>query len=318
MRPGQALPRSFCRGFPHIFMWGGQALVAATDYPCSRNSSRLLLALRAILPVMRLGPLTLPSNLFLSPLAGYTNLPFRLAVRELGGLGLATTDLVNARSLLEKKPKALKLIETCPADRPLAVQLFGSVPEEMRDAARLLESLGIASVDINMGCPVRKVCRVGGGSAMMTELDKTARLVKGMVDAVKIPVTAKMRLGWDDENITAPDLARALEDVGVAAIFVHGRTRAQGFSGTVNLAGIRAVVQALQDTSRHRQRRRHHPPGRQSHARPDRLRRRQHRPRRLLQPVDFPAHARTTCRPASSCPNPPSRSACASCAGTWT
>jgi tRNA-dihydrouridine synthase B len=194
---------------------------------------------------MRLGSLTLSSNLFLSPLAGYTNLPFRLTVRELGGLGLATTDLVNARSLLEKKAKALKLIETSPTDRPLAVQLFGSVPEEMRDAAAYLESQGVASVDINMGCPVRKVCRVGGGSAMMTELSKTAALVKGMVDAVRIPVTAKMRLGWDDDNLTAPDLARALEDAGIAAVFVHGRTRAQGFSGTVNLAGIRAVVEAL-------------------------------------------------------------------------
>ena len=194
---------------------------------------------------MRLGSLTLASNLFLSPLAGYTNLPFRLTVRELGGVGLATTDLVNARSLLEKRSKALKLIESRPADRPLAVQLFGSVPEEMRDAAAYLESVGAASADINMGCPVRKVCRVGGGSAMMTELDKTAQLVKGMVEAVKIPVTAKMRLGWDDENITAPDLARALEDAGVAAVFVHGRTREQGFGGAVNLAGIRAVVGAV-------------------------------------------------------------------------
>jgi nifR3 family TIM-barrel protein len=194
---------------------------------------------------MRLGSLTLPSNLFLSPLAGYTNLPFRLVVRELGGVGLCTTDLVNARSLLEKRGKALKLIETRPEDSPMAVQLFGSVPEEMRDAAAYLESLGVASVDINMGCPVRKVVKIGGGSAMMTELDKTAALVKGMVDAVKIPVTAKMRLGWDDQNITAPDLARALEDVGVAAIFVHGRTREQGFGGTVNLAGIRSVVQAV-------------------------------------------------------------------------
>jgi nifR3 family TIM-barrel protein len=195
---------------------------------------------------MRMGTLNLSSNLFLSPLAGYTNLPFRLTVREVGGLGLATTDLVNARSLLEKNPKALKLIETAPADKPLAVQLFGSVPEEMRDAAAYLESIGVNSVDINMGCPVRKVCRVGGGSAMMTELDKTARLVKGMVEAVRIPVTAKMRLGWDDDNLTAPDLARALEQVGVAAIFVHGRTRQQGFSGTINLTGIRAVVEAVQ------------------------------------------------------------------------
>ena len=194
---------------------------------------------------MRLGSLILKSNLFLSPLAGYTNLPFRLTLREIGGLDLATTDLVNARSLLEKNRKALKLIETRPADQPLAVQLFGSVPEEMRDAAMILESMGMASVDINMGCPVRKVCRVGGGSAMMTELTKTSALVKGMIEAVKIPVTAKMRLGWDDENLTAPDLARALEDAGVAAIFVHGRTREQGFSGSVKLHGIRAVVQAV-------------------------------------------------------------------------
>lgn len=194
---------------------------------------------------MQLGPLNVPSHLFLSPLAGYTNLPFRLTVREIGGVGLCTTDLVNARSLLEKRDKALKLIETRPADQPLAVQLFGSVPGEMRDAAAFLESAGIASVDINMGCPVRKVCQVGGGSAMMTELKKTAALVQGMVEGVKIPVTAKMRLGWDDENLTAPELARALEDVGVAAIFVHGRTREQGFSGRVNLHGIRAVVEAV-------------------------------------------------------------------------
>ena len=195
--------------------------------------------------MMRIGSLNLKSNLFLSPLAGYTNLPFRLTLRELGGLDLATTDLVNARSLLEQNPKALKLIETRPADRPLAVQLFGSVPEEMRDAAAYLESVGVSSVDINMGCPVRKVCRVGGGSAMMTELSKTAQLVKGMVDAVKIPITAKMRLGWDEQNLTAPDLSAALEDAGIKAIFVHGRTREQGFGGTVNLAGIRAVVAAV-------------------------------------------------------------------------
>ena len=195
---------------------------------------------------MQLGSLQLESNLFLSPLAGYTNLPFRLVVREIGGLGLCTTDLVNARSLLENNPKALKLIETRPADSPLAVQLFGSVPEEMRDAAQILETLGVHSIDINMGCPVRKVCKVGGGSAMMTELDKTSALVRGMVNTVKIPVTAKMRLGWDDQNLTAPDLARSLEDAGAAAIFVHGRTREQGFAGTVNLAGIRKVVEAVE------------------------------------------------------------------------
>jgi nifR3 family TIM-barrel protein len=194
---------------------------------------------------MRLGPYELCSNLFLSPLAGYTNLPMRLTLREIGGLGWATTDLVNARSLIERNPTALRLVATSPEDRPMAIQLFGSVPEEMRDAALICESLGAQSVDINMGCPVRKVVKIGGGSAMMTELGKTAALVRGMIAAVKIPVTAKMRLGWDDDNLTAPDLARVLEDAGVAAIFVHGRTRAQGFSGTVNVRGIGAVVAAV-------------------------------------------------------------------------
>lgn len=195
--------------------------------------------------LMRLGPHTLSSNLFLSPLAGYTNLPFRLTLRELGGLGWVTTDLVNARSLLEKNATALKLVASCIEDRPMAIQLFGSVASEMRDAARMCEDLGAQAVDINMGCPVRKVVNVGGGSAMMTELAQTAVLVRGMVQAVKIPITAKMRLGWDDENLTAPDLARLLEGEGVAAIFVHGRTRAQGFSGSVRLDGIRSVVTAV-------------------------------------------------------------------------
>ncbi len=194
---------------------------------------------------MRLGPYELSSNLFLSPLAGYTNLPMRLTVRELGGLGWATTDLVNARSLIERNPTALRLIATTAQDQPLAIQLFGSVPEEMRDAAVLCQEAGVQAVDINMGCPVKKVVKIGGGSAMMTELAKTAALVRGMIAAVKIPVTAKMRLGWDEDNLTAPDLARVLEDTGVAAIFIHGRTRAQGFSGTINLAGIRAVVNAV-------------------------------------------------------------------------
>lgn len=195
--------------------------------------------------MFQLGTLALSSNLFLSPLAGYTNLPFRIVAREIGGVGLCTTDLVNARSLIERNPKAMKLVESDERDRPFAVQLFGSVASEMRDAARMCEDLGAASVDINMGCPVRKVCRVGGGSAMMTELGRTQELVRGMVEAVRVPVTAKMRLGWDDANWTAPELARALEEVGVAAVFVHGRTREQGFAGGVKLEGIRQVVQAV-------------------------------------------------------------------------
>ncbi|MBC2606950.1 tRNA dihydrouridine synthase DusB [Pelagicoccus albus] len=194
---------------------------------------------------MKIGSLELESNLFLSPLAGYTNLPFRLTVKALGGLGLVTTDLVNARSLLEGRAVAYKMIATDVREQPMAVQLFGGVPEEMRDAAVIAEEKGAQSVDINMGCPVKKVVKTGSGSSMMKDQDKTRDLVKGMIEAVKIPVTAKMRLGWDSENITAPDLARTLEDVGVSAIFIHGRTRAQGFSGGVDLEGIRKVKEAV-------------------------------------------------------------------------
>ena len=220
-----------------------------TAFP--RSQSRLKPATIIDMP-FALGQLRLSSNLFLAPLAGYTNLPFRLIIREIGGacpasggVGLCTTDLVNARSLLEKNRGALELIQTRPSDHPLAVQLYGTVPEEMRDAALALESLGVDAVDVNMGCPVRKVCRNGGGSALMSDHEKAAHLIRTMVAAVKIPVTCKMRLGWNDANITAPDLARALEDAGVAAITIHGRTRQQGFSGRVNLAGIRAVAQAV-------------------------------------------------------------------------
>lgn len=198
-----------------------------------------------LLSTLEFGPLHLRTNLFLSPLAGYTTLPFRLAVRAIGGLDLCTTDLVNAKSLLMRNPKALQLVATCVEDSPLAVQLFGADPGEMREAAQMLEEMGVASVDVNMGCPVRKVVRTGSGSLLMTAPENAAKLIEAMVSGVKIPVTAKMRLGWDSTQLTAPDLARALEGAGVAAVFVHGRTRAQGFSGRVDLAGIRAVAAAV-------------------------------------------------------------------------
>lgn len=195
---------------------------------------------------LRMGPLLLPSRYLLAPLAGYTNLSFRLALRELGGLGLATTDLVNARALLTASRKTLELIQTCPEDRPLAVQIYGSNAIEMRDAGRWLEARGVSVIDINMGCPVNKVVRGGGGSAMMCDAGSTIDLVRTVVEGVRIPVTVKMRLGWDDEHLSAPFFARAFEQVGVAAVTIHGRTRAQGFKGHVNLDGIRAVVEAVE------------------------------------------------------------------------
>jgi tRNA-dihydrouridine synthase B len=195
---------------------------------------------------LNIGSVPIPSRFFLAPMAGFTSLAFRVAVRELGGLGLATTDLVNARSLIEKRTRSLEIAETNEHDRPVAIQIYGHVPNEMIEAAKRVVDLGATIVDINMGCPVRKVVRSGGGSALLCDSGGAARLVEGIVAAVNVPVTVKTRLGWDDENPTAPELARALERVGVAALIVHGRTRAQGFKGRVDRIGIGRVVDAVE------------------------------------------------------------------------
>jgi tRNA-dihydrouridine synthase B len=194
---------------------------------------------------LRLGGVAMPSRFFLSPLAGYTSMAYRLTVRECGGLGLATTDLINARSLLEGRPKAFELAETCAEDQPLAIQIYGAVATEMAAAARRVVELGAAIVDINMGCPVNKVVKTGGGSALMCQVDAAVALVGAVVAAVAAPVTVKMRLGWDSAHLSAPLLAREFERAGVAAVIIHGRTREQGFRGAVNLEGIRAVVEAV-------------------------------------------------------------------------
>lgn len=195
---------------------------------------------------LRIGNRVLPSRFFLAPLAGYTHLAFRTAIRELGGMGLATTDLVHATSLLSENRKSLELIATSNADRPLSIQIFGSKPDVLAAVAVWLEDHGYEGVDINMGCPMAKVNGQGGGARIACEFDGACELVSRVVDAVALPVTVKMRLGWDRDSLTAPRLAAAFENLGVAAITIHGRTRAQGFSGTVDMEGIRSVVEAVQ------------------------------------------------------------------------
>lgn len=194
---------------------------------------------------LTIGSLELASRFALAPMAGFTNLALRLAIRERGGLGLATTDMMNARSLIEGGKKTLDLAKTHPDDHPITGQIYGPVPEEVAAAAQWLQAHGYEAVDFNMGCPVKKIVRRGNGVALMLEPDRARTLVQAAVAAVDIPVTVKMRLGWDAEHITAPALARELEQIGVAAVTVHGRTRGQFYRGHVSLEGIRAVVDAV-------------------------------------------------------------------------
>ena len=194
---------------------------------------------------LEIGGVSIPSRFFLAPLAGYTGLAYRLTIRELGGLGLCTTDLVNARSLIENRARSFELAETCPEDRPMAIQIYGHLIHEMSEAAKKAVGLGATIIDINMGCPVNKVVKTGGGSALMCQADAATSLVAAVVNAAGVPVTVKMRLGWDDKTLSAPGLARSFENVGVAAIILHGRTRAQGFKGSVKHEGIRQTVEAV-------------------------------------------------------------------------
>ena len=166
-------------------------------------------------------------------------------MRTLGGVGLATTDLVNCRALLSKNPRTMQMIESHPRDRPFAVQIFGSDAGVMTAAAQFLQEHGVDTIDINMGCPVTRIAGVGSGAGMMCRVDSTVRLVRQVVESVRVPVSVKMRLGWDATVFTAPVFAGEFEQAGVCAIAVHGRTRAQGFGGAVSLPGIRQVVDAV-------------------------------------------------------------------------
>jgi len=197
-------------------------------------------------PALCIGGRRLPSRYFLAPLAGYTQLAFRRAVRSLGGLGLATTDLVHATDLVCGGRKSRDLVATTPDDRPLSVQIFGADAGRLVEAARWLEAHGYGGVDINMGCPMAKINGQGGGARLMCDVDEAIRIVARVIESVSIPVTVKMRLGWDLRSITSPLLARGFEQIGAAAVTVHARTREQGFHGDVHLEALRATVEAVE------------------------------------------------------------------------
>jgi nifR3 family TIM-barrel protein len=167
----------------------------------------------------------------LAPMAGMTDTAFRRLVKRRGGCGLVVTEMVSSEGLVRGIDRTLEYAEFTEEERPVAVQIFGGDPEHMARAAENVEGIGADIVDVNMGCPVPKVAKGNAGCRLMREPEHAAAIVAAMTRAVKIPVTVKMRAGWNDREVNAPDLARRVEDAGAAAIAVHGRTAAQSYSG---------------------------------------------------------------------------------------
>ncbi len=195
---------------------------------------------------LQIAHVPLATNLLLAPIAGYCDVSFRLVARSCGGVGLACTDLLCPEGVLRENKRSMELAATCPDDSPLAMQLYGGDAQKLCDAARWAEDHGAAVVDINMGCPVDKITKRDGGSKLLCNPDNTLRMVERVVKVLRrAPLTAKLRLGWDDSCIVAPYLAARLEQAGVKLVTIHGRTTEMRFSGQARLDGIAEVVAAV-------------------------------------------------------------------------
>ncbi len=198
---------------------------------------------------MQIGSVLFPHGLFLGPMAGYTDFAMRTVCREMGAEGLVT-EMVSAKAVVFGDRKTIPLARVSAEECPCAVQLFGHEPEVLAEAARIVAAGvggGVAPtmIDLNMGCPVHKIVSGGDGSALMRDPALAERIVRAVRDAVKIPVTVKLRLGWDEAHRNAPEVARAAESGGADAVFVHGRTRTQFYAGTADYRGIGEVVRAV-------------------------------------------------------------------------
>ncbi len=199
---------------------------------------------------LQIGPVALESNLMLAPMAGYCDLAWRITCRELGGVGLACTDLLSPHGLLRGNQESLDLARTNEFDQPIGMQLYGADPKLMAEGAIWAADHGATVVDINMGCPVDKVVKKDGGSKLMCDVPGAVRIAQAIRKALpdRIPLTAKMRLGWDEQAVDdrcAETLACQLTDVGTVAITVHGRTTEMRFKGDCRRDGIRRVVEAV-------------------------------------------------------------------------
>ncbi len=193
---------------------------------------------------MNIGDISLANNLVLAPLAGITDLPFRLIARACGA-GLVYSEMISAKGLVYMNHSTRAILSTVAEDRPVAFQLFGSDPVFMAEAAKILDGLEIDIIDINMGCPVRKVVKRGAGSALLKDLLLAEKIIRAVVMNTRLPVTVKIRSGWDANSIVAVEAAGMAESAGAASVIVHGRTSRQMFAGTVDLHVIRQVKEAV-------------------------------------------------------------------------
>ena len=190
---------------------------------------------------IQIGTLRLDSPVILAPMSGVTDQPFRQLVRRFGA-GLVVSEMIASQAMIRQTRRQMRKSTTdCAAEFPMSVQIAGCDPAVMAEAARLNEARGAALIDINFGCPVKKVVGKLAGSALMRDLNQASRIIAAVTGAVEVPVTLKMRTGWDDDNRNAPELARIAADLGVAMIAVHGRSRAQGYKGRADWDFIASV-----------------------------------------------------------------------------
>src|SRR5580704_14171106 len=194
---------------------------------------------------MKIGNVQLPSPFAVAPMAGMTDTAFRRLVKRHGGCGLVETEMVSSEGLVRGIDRTLEYAEYTEEERPISIQIFGGDPEKMAAAAQIVEGMGADVVDVNMGCPVPKIAKHHAGCSLMREPAHAASVIAAMTKAVKIPVTIKMRAGWNDEERNAPVLARRVEDAGAAAVAVHGRTAAQSYSGHADWDLVAEIANGL-------------------------------------------------------------------------
>jgi tRNA-dihydrouridine synthase B len=194
---------------------------------------------------MRIGPVELASPFAVAPMAGMTDTAFRRLVKRHGGCGLVVTEMVSSEGLVRGIDRTLEYAEYTEEERPISIQIFGGDPDKMAAAAQIVEGIGADIVDVNMGCPVPKIAKHNAGCSLMREPAHAAKVVAAMTKAVTIPVTVKMRAGWNDDERNAPRLARMVEDAGAAAVTIHGRTAAQSYSGSADWNLVAEIADAL-------------------------------------------------------------------------